>query len=139
MPGSTSVRNSPDGRTLTAKNALRFTALMTTTHAAILVVKPDWMLSLFDASGGAEVTYWLRRYGMVFVAITIVFWFAASFPSSVMQRPILWGAAFLASAMAVLSVIGILDSQVNSAFWAIAAYELLLAVWFGWLLSTERV
>ena len=112
---------------------------MTGTHAVVLIVKPDWMLSLFDAAGGQEVTYWLRRYGMVFVAVTVVFWFAASFPSSVMQRPILWGAAFLASSMAVLSVAGILDDQVNGAFWAVAGYELGLAVWFGWLLSTERV
>ena len=124
---------------MTAKNALRLTALMTATHAAILIIKPTWMLSLFDASSDGDVTYWLRRYGMLFAAITIIFWFASNFPSSVMPRPILWGAAFLASAMAVLSVIGILDEQVNSAFWIVAAYELLLAAWFGWLLATERV
>ena len=124
---------------MTAKNALRFTAFMTGTHAAVLILKPDWMLSLFDAPGGSDVTYWLRRYGLVFVAITIVFWFAAKFSSSLMQRPVLWGAAFLASSMAVLSVVGILDERVNNGFWAVAGYELFLAVWFGWLLSTERV
>ena len=124
---------------MTAKNALRFTAYMTAIHAAVLIVKPDWMLSLFDAAGGDDVVYWLRRYGVVFVAITIVFWFASNFPSSVMQRPVLWGAAFLSGAMAVLSVVGILDSRVNNAFAVVAAYEVMLAIWFGWLLSTERV
>jgi hypothetical protein len=112
---------------------------MTGLHAAVLVAKPDWMLSLFDSAGGDDVVYWLRRYGIVFVAITIVFWFASNFSSSVMQRPILWGAAFLSGAMAVLSVVGILDHQVNNWFAVVAAYEVMLAVWFGWLLSTERV
>jgi len=124
---------------VTAKNALRFTAYMTAIHAVILVANPDWMLSLFDATGGEDVIYWLRRYGIVFAAITIVFWFASNFPSSVMQRPILWGAAFLSGAMAVLSAVGILENRVNGGFIVVAAYELLLAVWFGWLLSTERV
>ena len=124
---------------MTAKNALRFTAYMTGIHAVVLVAKPDWMLSLFDAAGGEDVIYWLRRYGIVFAAITIVFWFASNFPSSVMQRPILWGAAFLSGAMAVLSAVGILDHRVNNWFAVVAAYEVLLAVWFGWLLSTERV
>jgi hypothetical membrane protein len=68
-----------------------------------------------------------------------VFWFAANFSSSIMQRPIMWGAALLAVAMATLSVIGIVDERVNAAFWTVAAYEFFLAIWFGWLLSTERV
>ncbi|MEE9206715.1 MAG: hypothetical protein V3U50_07045 [Acidimicrobiia bacterium] len=124
---------------MTAKMALRFTALMTGVHAAILIVSPNWMLSLFDAPGGDDIDFWLRRYGVVFAAITVVFWFAADFSSSMMQRPILWSAALLAVAMATLSVIGIVDERVNPAFWTVAGYEFFLAAWFGWLLSTERV
>jgi hypothetical protein len=124
---------------MTARMALRFTALMTGVHAAILIVSPNWMLSLFDAPGGDDIDFWLRRYGVVFAAITVVFWFAADFSSSMMQRPILWSAALLAVAMATLSVIGIVDERVNAAFWIVAGYEFLLAAWFGWLLSTERV
>jgi hypothetical protein len=56
-----------------------------------------------------------------------------------MQRPILWAALVLTAGMVVLSVIAILDHRVNALFWTVAGWELLLVLWFGWLLVTERV
>ena len=124
---------------MTARNALRFTAVLTAVFSIVLLVRPEWMLDLFDFSEAGDAAYWLRRYGVALAAFTIVLWSAAAYSSSMMQRPVLWAAGVLAASMLVLSLIAIIDSRVNALFWAVAAYEAVLTLWFGWLLAAERV
>jgi hypothetical protein len=124
---------------LRARNALRFTAVLTGLFGAVLIARPSLMVDLFDFAQGADSDFWSRRSGVAFAAFTIVFWAGSKFPSSVMQRPILWAALVLASGMAVLSVIAIFDHRVNAFFWVVAGWEILAVVWFGWLLVAEKV
>lgn len=122
-------------RPFSARNALRLTGI----HGLVLIVLPHSGLSIFDAPLAGDAGYWLRHCGVLFAVLTVVFWSAATWPSSMMQRPVMWAAGILTVALAVIGVLGVLDGTVNSLFGIVVGVELVLAIWLGWLLATDGI
>jgi hypothetical protein len=126
-------------RPLAARNALRSTALLAGIHGLVLLAAPGFGLSLFDAAPAGEATYWLRNSGLLFLALAVVFWAAARWPASMMQRPVLLAAGIITAGLSLLGVLTVLDGTVSLAFVAVLAVEALLATWIWWLLLTDGV
>ena len=126
-------------RPFSARSALRFTAVLAGVHGLVLIVSPEFGLSLFDAPRAGDVGYWLRHYGVLFIALTVVFWSAAGWSSSMMQRPIMWAAGIVVTVLSFFGVLALLDGTMGPAFAVVVGVESILAVWFGWLLALDRV
>jgi hypothetical protein len=105
----------------------------------VLIVSPEFGLSLFDAPRAGDVGYWLRHYGVLFMALTIVFWSAAGWSSSMMQRPIMWSAGVVMTVLSFFGILALLDGTMDPGFAAVVGVESALALWLGWLLAADRV
>jgi len=126
-------------RPFSARSALRLTAILAGVHGLVLIVSPEFGLSLFNAPQAGDVGYWLRHYGVLFMALALVFWSAAGWSSSMMQRPIMWSAGTVMTVLSFFGILALLDGTMAASFAAVVGFELILALWFGWLLAMDRV
>ncbi|HEX9978425.1 MAG: hypothetical protein V1757_08280 [Actinomycetota bacterium] len=126
-------------RPLSARNALRATAILAGAHGVVLVTSPSFALSLFGAPVLGDTAYWLRNSGVLFIALTIVFWSASRWPASMMQRPMLLAAGIVTSLPAVIGTLTVLDGTVSTAFTAVIGVEVVMATWIWGLLLTDGV
>ena len=126
-------------RPLSARNGLRVAALLAGAHAGVLIGSPAFGLALFDAPRTGDAAYWLRPAGVLFAVLTIVFWAASAWPSSMMQRPVLWSAAIVSAVLGVIGLLAVIDGTMNSSFGPVVGVELVLTMWLGWLLAVDGV
>ncbi|HLA67381.1 MAG TPA: hypothetical protein VJP05_07865 [Acidimicrobiia bacterium] len=126
-------------RVLSGRHALEIVAILTGVHAVVLIAAPGAAASLVEAPRGGDAIYWLRYCGILFAALTVVFWSAAKWPASMMQRPVLWTAGIITMTMSLLGGVALLDGSVAEAFALVVAVEAALALWVGWLLVTDGV
>lgn len=126
-------------RPLSAANSLRASAIVTGLIGSVLLVSPRFGLSVFDASPAIHADHWLRSGGGAFLALTVVFWAAARWPASMMQRPVLLAAGIIAAVVAFFGFVAVADGTVASTFSVVVAATGGLAAWIWWLLVTDRV
>ena len=126
-------------RPLSARNGLKVAAVITGLHGGVLIGSPALGLALFDAPRTGEAAYWLRPAGVLFAVLTIVFWAAANWPSSMMQRPVLWSAAIVCVVLGVMGLLAVIDGTMNSLFGPVVGVELALTIWLGWLLAADGI
>jgi len=125
------------GRPFGARSALRAAGLVTAVHAVLLLVSPHAAGAAFGAPG--DSTFLARACAVLCLSLTIVFWSAARWPASMMQRPVLWAAAVVATGMAGLGAMALIDDTATALAVSVVVLEGLIAVWAGWLVVTDRV
>lgn len=108
-------------------------------HGAILAAAPGLALSLFGAPPAPDAAMWIRSSGVVCAALAVVCWWAARWPASMMQRPVLLAAGIVTAVPAMIGGLTVLDGTVDPTFLIVLAIEAVLAVWIWWLLLTDRV
>ncbi len=136
---SSAVRSTgvPVHRPLRGRNALRAAGLVAAAHAVLLVVAPDSAFATFGTPGDSAV--WARVCGVLCASLAVVFWSASRWPSSMMQRPVLWSVMVAATGMTLIGAIALLDGTATTPAIPVVAVEAALAVWAGWLAITDRV
>jgi len=118
-------------------SALRATGVVTAAHAAMLLVSPRAAGAAFGSPG--ESTLLTGACAVLCLSLTIVFWSAARWSSSMMQRPVLWAAVVVATGMAGLGAMALIDGTATALAVSVVVLEGLIAAWAGWLVVTDRV
>jgi hypothetical protein len=99
---------------------------------------PGPMLSSWGVHGDDVAVYMARRYGALFFGYAIILWLARASEPSAARTAILAGGMVVTSAMAVVSLTGVLTGVVGPAVWSVVVVETLLAGGFAYFYASAR-
>jgi hypothetical protein len=120
---------------MTATRALRTAAVVGGALGVHLLAAPANYLAIFEAGDAGDTTFWLRRYGVLFLAVAVIFWLAGGWDSPRARRDVLVGGIVITVLMTVLSIYGLVEEVVGPLYWGFVAVEVVLAAWFIWLVA----
>lgn len=99
---------------------------------------PATMLGLWGVAGDEVTLYMSRRYGALFFGYFAILLLARNSPPSAARDAIVGGGLVVTSAMAVVSLYGVVTRTVGPGAWSAVVIEVVLACWFGWAFASSR-
>lgn len=123
---------------MTTRRALLFATGVTFVLGAVLLIAPDVELGLLDVSDEGDIDVFMRRYAIQFLVLALLFGFAARWEAGRHRRDILVVGLFAACAFTVSTVVNTIQGNFNAQGWGMAALELFLAAWFGYLVFAGK-
>ena len=123
---------------MTVKRALQFATFVSLVLGVVLLIAPNIELDLLDVSTEGDIDVFMRRYAIGFLTLALLFGLVSRWEAGKHRRDVLVVGFFAAAAFTVSTVINTIQGNFNAQGWGLAALEVFLAAWYGYLVLTGQ-